>query len=67
MGKFTADMTIAQAIAVDKRSVPIMLEYGMHCLGCPMANGESLQAACAVHGGDVAELIEKLNAIGEEK
>lgn len=66
MGKFTAEMTIADAIALDKRSVPIMLEYGMHCLGCPMANGESLMAACAVHGGNVDELIEKLNALEEE-
>ena len=40
----------------------ILLEAGMHCLGCPAAQGESLEEACAVHGIDIDSLIEKLNA-----
>ena len=40
----------------------ILLEAGMHCLGCPAAQGESLEEACAVHGIDVNEVVEKLNA-----
>lgn len=40
----------------------ILLEAGMHCLGCPAAQGESLEEACAVHGIDVESLIEKLNS-----
>lgn len=41
------------------------LQIGMHCLGCPMSRGESIEQACAVHGVDVDELLEKLNsAIG---
>lgn len=40
----------------------ILLEAGMHCLGCPAAQGESLEEACAVHGIDVEALVEKLNA-----
>lgn len=40
----------------------ILLEAGMHCLGCPASQGESLEEACQVHGIDVEELLKKLNA-----
>ena len=33
----------------------------MHCLGCPASRGESIEEACAVHGVDCDELLEKLN------
>ncbi|MBQ5320789.1 MAG: DUF1858 domain-containing protein, partial [Oscillospiraceae bacterium] len=35
---------------------------GMHCLGCPSARGESIEDACAVHGVDADELVEKIKA-----
>jgi len=37
-------------------------EIGMHCLGCPHSRGESIAEACAVHGTDADELVEKINA-----
>ena len=40
----------------------ILLEAGMHCLGCMAAHDETLEEACGVHGIDVNELVEKLNA-----
>lgn len=40
----------------------ILLEAGMHCLGCMAAHDETLEEACEVHGIDVDELVEKLNA-----
>lgn len=40
----------------------ILLEAGMHCLGCMAAQEETLEEACEVHGIDVDELVEKLNA-----
>ena len=39
----------------------ILLDAGMHCLGCPAAQAETLEEACAVHGIDVEELVAKLN------
>ena len=42
------------------------LEIGMHCLGCPSARGETVEMACAVHGVDADELLQKINdLIGE--
>ena len=36
-------------------------ESGMHCLGCPSARGESIEAACLVHATDADALIKKIN------
>jgi len=63
----TKDMTIAQTLAVSRELAPIMMEYGMHCLGCPMSQRETLEQACSVHGADVDEMVEKLNAFLAEK
>ena len=40
----------------------ILLEAGMHCLGCPASQAETLEEACMVHGINVEELVAKLNA-----
>ncbi len=40
----------------------ILLTAGMHCLGCPASQAETLEEACAVHGIDVEELVNQLNA-----
>ena len=39
----------------------ILMESGMHCVGCPASQGESIEEACAVHGADADELVKKLN------
>lgn len=39
----------------------ILLNAGMHCLGCPASQAETLEEACEVHGIDVEELVEELN------
>ena len=40
----------------------ILLEAGMHCLGCPASQEETIEEACMVHGIDVEEIIKELNA-----
>ena len=42
--------------------VYILLNAGMHCLGCPASQAESLEDACSVHGLEVQPLIDALNA-----
>jgi hybrid cluster-associated redox disulfide protein len=41
--------------------VDILLNAGMHCLGCPASQAETLEEACMVHGIDVDELVAELN------
>ena len=59
----TKDMTIGEILRIDDRLIPILLETGMHCLGCPSAQGESLEDACAVHGTDADAIVAKMNAL----
>ena len=61
MNKVTKQMTIAQILNMDRSVAPIFFEFGMFCLGCPSATGESLEDACLVHGIDVDPLIDRLN------
>lgn len=67
MAKISKDMIIAEIIQVDQGLIPILIESGMHCLGCPSAQAESLGEAAMVHGIDADELVNKLNAYLESK
>ena len=55
-------ITIGELLEKFPEKADILLEAGMHCLGCPAAQMETIEEACAVHGIDVEELVEKLNA-----
>ena len=61
MAQVTKDMIILDVLSIDPGTAPFFLEIGMHCLGCPSASGETLEEACAVHGADVDELVNKIN------
>lgn len=55
------NMTIGEIIRVDENIIPILLGSGMHCVGCPSAQGESLEEAAAVHGINADELEKAIN------
>lgn len=59
----TKDMTIGQIIVKNPNVAPILMEAGMHCLGCPASQGESLEEAAMVHGLDIDELMSKIAAL----
>ena len=66
MATITKNMTIAQAISTNQNIIPVLLDIGMHCLGCPSAQAETLEEAAMVHGLDPQELMDKIQAeIGE--
>ena len=54
-------MSIGQVLEIDRTTAPIMMEYGMHCMGCPFSQMESLEMGCAAHGTDADELVTRLN------
>lgn len=63
MEKITKDMTIGEILELKGETVaPILLDMGMHCLGCPSSQMETLEEACGVHGVDVEEILNKMNA-----
>ncbi len=67
MARVTEDMIIADVLLLDEGTAPIFMRHGMHCLFCPSASGESIKAACAVHGIEAKMLVDELNEYLEGK
>ena len=63
MAAITKDMTIGEILRTNPAVAPILMEAGMHCLGCPSAQGESLEEAAMVHGLDIEDLMSKIEAL----
>ncbi len=63
MQEITKDMLIGDAINIGNQEAicKTLLEIGMHCFGCAIARGETIEDAAAVHGVNVDELVAKLN------
>ena len=67
MTQINKNMIIHDIIQVDTDIIPILLDAGMHCVGCPSAQGETLEEACMVHGIDSDALTVFINKYLEEK
>ena len=63
MVTITKDTIIGDILDMDQTTAPYFLEMGMHCLGCPSAQGESLEEAAMVHGMDIDALMDKIAAL----
>ena len=61
MAKITADTLIMECLQINPNAAEILMEAGMHCFGCAMAHGETIEQAVAVHGEDLDTLLAKLN------
>lgn len=57
----TKDSIIGDVLEMNPETATFFFEIGMHCLGCPSARGESIAAACMVHGTDADALVKKIN------
>ena len=60
--KYNKDTTIGEILENEPEKAEILVEVGMHCVGCPASQMETIEEACDVHGIDVDEVIAKLNA-----
>ena len=64
--QISKDMLIGELVRMDDLIPQMLMGAGMHCLGCPSAQAESLEEACMVHGTNADELVAKLNVfLGE--
>lgn len=59
--KIDKNTKIGDLIKEAPEKAEILLEAGMHCLGCPASQAETLEEACQVHGINVDDLLKKLN------
>lgn len=67
MAEITKTMTMGEILDVDFDIANILAEAGMHCIGCPAHQMETLEEACMVHGLDVDLLCAKINAFEAAK
>ena len=67
MAKVTKSMLIGELLTVDPNIAPILMRAGMHCLGCPSSQMESLEEACVVHGISCEQLVNALNEYFAQK
>ncbi len=59
--KINKEMTIGELLRTYPQTIEALLEFNMGCIGCPAAQGETLEEAAMVHGINVDLLLEKLN------
>ena len=59
---FDKNTKIGELLEVAPEKAQILMEAGMHCLGCPASQMETLEEACEVHGIDVDQIVQKLNS-----
>ena len=57
----TKDMLIGELLQLDIDTAQILMGAGMHCVGCPSSQMESLEEAAMVHGMDVDVLVQQIN------
>lgn len=63
MAGITKDMTIGEILRSNPDVAPVLMNAGMHCLGCPSAQGETLEEAAMVHGIDIEALMKEIQAL----
>lgn len=59
----TKDMTIGEILDGNEEVASVLMEAGMHCLGCPSAQAETLEEACTVHNLDCEKLLSDINNV----
>ena len=58
----SGETLIGELVRNYPETIDILLSVGMHCLGCPASQAESVAEACMVHGISADEVVDALNA-----
>lgn len=65
MARVTKDTMIGDLLQIDQNVAPLLLNIGMHCLGCPSSQMETIEEAAMVHGLDPDDLVVEINTFIE--
>ncbi len=65
--KITKATTMGEMLEYDRGIATILMQCGMHCVGCPASIGESLEEACMVHGLDADVVLERIKGFLAQK
>lgn len=59
--KITKDMPIGEIIGKYPKATFVFIDYGLHCVGCPMSQDETVEEAAQIHNLDCEALLKDLN------
>ena len=60
--EITAGTTMGEMLQYDMGIAYVLMQAGMHCVGCPSSISETLEEACEVHGLDAGEVLNSIKA-----
>jgi len=63
MTGITKEMTVGEIMRKSPDVAPVLMNVGMHCIGCPSAQGETLEEAAMVHGLDIDEIMSVIESM----
>ena len=61
MAQVTKDTMIGELLQIDENIAPVLLDIGMHCLGCPSSQMETIAEAAMVHGIEPDAGVDRIN------
>jgi hybrid cluster-associated redox disulfide protein len=64
--KITGEMSIMEIVQKYPETVPVFVKHGLHCLGCAIAQYETLAEGAAAHGMDLPALLKDLNEVANK-
>ncbi|MCR5054939.1 MAG: DUF1858 domain-containing protein [Lachnospiraceae bacterium] len=67
MAQITGDTMIGELLQIDSTLAPILMGIGMHCLGCPSSQMETVAEAAMVHGIEPDSLVDEINSYLAER
>ena len=64
--KITEKMTIGEVIQKYPKTTFVFIDYGLHCIGCPMAEPETIEEAAKLHRVELKKFLKDLNKIANK-
>jgi hybrid cluster-associated redox disulfide protein len=61
MAKITKKIKFDVLMEKHPEVIEILMDKGMHCIGCPMSQMESLEQGCLSHGLDPDKIVKEMN------
>ncbi len=68
--KITKDANLGEVVFKHPQLAEILLDYGLHCVGCFASSMDTIEMGAKVHGmtaGEIDEMVERLNEVLESK
>ncbi len=64
--EITKDMNLADVVFKFPKTAEVLLDYGLHCIGCAANSFDTIEMGAKVHGmsdSEIAEMVARLNEV----